>query len=67
MESKLKKLTELGSGIIKLSDTFRIEHELNITRGNKAAGVRARKATLEMGRILGEYRKVSKSVEKGEE
>lgn len=40
---------------------FEFNHDLNLNvqKGNKAAGVRARKASLELEKLLKEYRKVS--------
>lgn len=38
---------------------FDHELNLNVNKGNKSAGVRARKASLELEKLLKEYRKVS--------
>lgn len=51
-------MKDLLSKIIALSEEFRVNAEKNVT-GNKAAGVRARKISLELGERLKEYRKVS--------
>jgi hypothetical protein len=40
-------------------ETFKTESESLIEKGVKAAGPRARKATLEIERLLKEFRKVS--------
>lgn len=51
-------MKELISKIIALIEEFRVNAEKNVT-GNKAAGVRARKISLELGERLKEYRKES--------
>ena len=51
-------MKDLVSKIIALSEEFRVNAEKNVT-GNKAAGVRARKISLELGERLKEYRKAS--------
>lgn len=38
---------------------FNHELSLNVNKGNKSAGVRARKASLELEKMLKEYRKFS--------
>lgn len=40
-------------------DAFKTDAELQLTKGNKAAGTRARKAALELSKLLKEFRKVS--------
>jgi hypothetical protein len=40
-------------------ETFKTESELHIEKGNKAAGTRARKSTLDLEKLLKEFRKVS--------
>jgi len=40
-------------------ETFKTEAELHIEKGNKAAGTRARKSTLDLEKLLKEFRKVS--------
>jgi hypothetical protein len=40
-------------------ETFKTEAELNIEKGNKSAGTRARKSTLDLEKLLKEFRKVS--------
>ena len=51
-------MKDLVSKIIALSEEFRVNAEKNVA-GNKAAGVRARKISLELGELLKEYRKES--------
>ena len=51
-------MKDLVSKIIALSEEFRVNAEKNAT-GNKAAGVRARKISLELCERLKEYRKES--------
>ena len=46
------------SKIIALSEEFRVNAEKNVA-GNKAAGVRARKISLELGVLLKDFRKES--------
>lgn len=40
-------------------DLFKENSTLQLEKGNKAAGMRARKASLELGKLLKEFRKVS--------
>jgi hypothetical protein len=40
-------------------ETFKTESELHIEKANKAAGTRARKSSLELEKLLKEFRKVS--------
>ena len=40
-------------------DVFAKNSEAQLVKGNKAAGTRARKAALELSKLLKEYRKVS--------
>lgn len=40
-------------------ETFKTEAELHIEKGNKAAGTRARKSTLDLEKLLKEFRKIS--------
>ncbi|PRZ20092.1 MULTISPECIES: histone H1 [Flavobacterium] len=40
-------------------ENFKTEAELHIEKGNKAAGTRARKSTLDLEKLLKEFRKVS--------
>ena len=40
-------------------EAFQANAEARVEKGNKAAGTRARKAALELGKLLKEFRKVS--------
>jgi hypothetical protein len=40
-------------------ETFKADAELQATKGNKAAGTRARKTSLELEKLLKEFRKAS--------
>ncbi len=40
-------------------ETFKTESDLHIEKGNKAAGTRARKSSLELEKLLKEFRKAS--------
>lgn len=40
-------------------ETFKADAELQSEKGNKAAGTRARKSTLELTKMMKEFRKVS--------
>ena len=40
-------------------ETLKADAELQIEKGNKAAGTRARKASLELEKLLKEFRKAS--------
>jgi len=40
-------------------ETFKTDSNLQLEKGNKAAGTRARKAALELGKILKDFRKIS--------
>lgn len=42
-----------------MMETFKIDAQLQLTKNNKAAGTRARKAALELGKRMKEFRKVS--------
>ena len=42
-----------------LMETFKTDAQLQLTKNNKAAGARARKAALELGKRMKEFRKVS--------
>lgn len=54
-------MNELVSNVAAIQskiDEFNTNAEQNL-RGNKAAGVRARKASVELEKLLKEYRKIS--------
>ncbi len=40
-------------------EEFKANAEAQVTKGNKAAGTRARKAALEISKLMKEFRKVS--------
>lgn len=40
-------------------ETFKTDSDLQLEKGNKAAGTRARKAALELSKLLKDFRKVS--------
>ena len=40
-------------------EQFQVNAKLQVEKGNKAAGTRARKATLELTKLLKEFRKAS--------
>lgn len=45
-------------------ENFQTNAQLQLEKGNKAAGTRARKAALELSKLLKEFRKVSVSASK---
>ena len=52
-------MTELVAKINELYAAFAADAEAQVAKGNKAAGARARKASLEIEKALKEFRKVS--------
>ena len=52
-------MNELIEKIKELSDALLIDAAAQAEKGNKAAGTRARKASLELEKVLKEFRKVS--------
>ena len=52
-------MNELVAKIKELSNAFFMDAELQTEKGNKAAGTRARKASLELEKLLKEFRKAS--------
>lgn len=52
-------MKELFDNIQAKMIEFDKELNLNVNKGNKSAGVRARKASLELEKMFKEYRKVS--------
>ncbi|WQJ53572.1 MAG: hypothetical protein [Wendovervirus sonii] len=52
-------MKELFEQISALINTFNENATAQVEKGNKAAGARARKASLELGKKLAEFRKVS--------
>lgn len=54
-----KIMNELIAKIKELNAALVADAELQVTKGNKAAGTRARKVSLELEKVLKEFRKVS--------
>ena len=54
----------LAKEITKKACDFMSDMQVNIDKGNKAAGARARKASLELEKLFKEYRKKSIEAEK---
>lgn len=52
-------MNELFAKIKELSNSLLEDAALQAEKGNKAAGTRARKASLELEKVLKEFRKVS--------
>lgn len=52
-------MKELLGKIKSEIDVFTKESDLQVEKGNKAAGTRARKSALELSKLLKEFRKVS--------
>ncbi len=52
-------MDELIAKIKELSATVVVDAEMQAAKGNKPAGTRARKASLELEKVLKEFRKVS--------
>jgi hypothetical protein len=52
-------MKELVSKINEICAAFKADAEAQVVKGNKAAGARARKASLELEKALKEFRKVS--------
>ena len=52
-------MKELVTKINELCAAFKADAEAQVVKGNKAAGARARKASLELEKALKEFRKVS--------
>lgn len=57
-------MKELFDNIQAKMIEFNNDLNLNVNKGNKAAGVRARKTSLELEKLLKEYRKRSVEVSK---
>lgn len=56
---KKKNMNELIAKIKELNEAFMFDAALQIEKGNKAAGTRARKASLELEKLMKEFRKAS--------
>jgi len=52
-------MKELFDQINAQYETFKTEAEEQIEKGNKSAGTRARKAALEISKLMKDFRKVS--------
>ena len=52
-------MNELIAKIKELNEAFIADANLQSEKGNKAAGTRARKASLDLEKLLKEFRKVS--------
>ncbi len=52
-------MKELVEKINEQIAVFQQNSEAQLVKGNKAAGTRARRASLELGKLLKEYRKAS--------
>lgn len=52
-------MKELVAKINEAFESFSKDAELQVEKGNKAAGTRARKASLELEKLMKEFRKVS--------
>jgi len=52
-------MNELIAKIKELNEALLIDATAQVEKGNKAAGTRARKASLELEKLLKEFRKVS--------
>lgn len=52
-------MNELIAKIKELGAAFFADADLQVTKGNKAAGTRARKTSLELEKALKEFRRIS--------
>ena len=52
-------MNELVAKINEAFEAFSMDAALQVEKGNKAAGTRARKASLELEKLMKEFRKVS--------
>ena len=52
-------MNELIAKIKEMSDALLVDAAAQAEKGNKAAGTRARKASLDLEKVLKEFRKVS--------
>lgn len=59
----MEELKDIVTAINDRTDTFRINASISLS-GNKAAGARARKASLEIEKLLKEYRRLSVEITK---
>lgn len=56
---KSEIMNELIEKIKELNEAFMTDAALQLEKGNKAAGTRARKASLEIEKLMKEFRKAS--------
>lgn len=54
-----KIMNELIAKIKEVNEAFMADAALQVEKGNKAAGTRARKASLELEKLMKEFRKAS--------
>ena len=57
-----KTIDTMKELVVKINEAFEAfskDAELQVEKGNKAAGTRARKASLELEKLMKEFRKVS--------
>ena len=59
MEHKWYTMKEIIEKIQETYTAFQKDAELQVENGNKAAGTRARKASLELDKLMKEFRKAS--------
>jgi len=52
-------MTDLIQKLAEEFETFKADAELQIEKSNKAAGTRARKSSLDLEKLLKEFRKLS--------
>ena len=52
-------MKELVEKIVAECDAFKVNAEAQLTKGNKAAGLRARKGALTIMKLMKEFRKAS--------
>ena len=52
-------MKELVDDIIHTFDSFRMDAESQLDKGNKSAGLRARRASLDLEPLLKQFRKLS--------
>ena len=52
-------MNELVAKIAELTEVLRKDAEMQIDKGNKAAGTRARKTSLELEKLMKEFRRSS--------
>lgn len=64
MNDNKKNLEELIPDIEVEINNFRTDAKANLLKGSKAAGVRARKASLALTKLFKEYRELTLKIEK---